>query len=123
MGAGSVIASARSGGLEIFRSLDLDESEEQVKATEGAVFWVRAHNRSDAERFIKFYNATAAVVVVGTTAPIMTIPMEANSGEVWQSVHGLNFNTAITVAATTGVADNDTGAPAANDVVINIGYA
>jgi hypothetical protein len=35
---------------------------------------------------------------------------------------GIGFGTAITVAATTGVADNDTGAPAANDVIVNIFY-
>lgn len=36
---------------------------------------------------------------------------------------GIAFSTAITVAATTGVADNDTGAPGANEVVLNLGYA
>jgi hypothetical protein len=36
---------------------------------------------------------------------------------------GIAFGTAITVAATTGVADNDTGAPDANDVVVNIFYS
>jgi hypothetical protein len=38
-------------------------------------------------------------------------------------VHGLRFSTAITAAATTGVADSDTGAPGANEVVVVIGYA
>lgn len=112
-----------SSGLTIFRSIDLDESEEQVKASEGVVYWARLHNRSAAEVFVKFYNATAANVTVGTTVPVMTIPMQADSGEVWQPPDGLRFDTAITVAATTGVADNDTGAPGANDVVINLGYA
>jgi hypothetical protein len=35
---------------------------------------------------------------------------------------GIAFGTAITVAATTAVADNDTGAPAANDVIVNVFY-
>jgi len=30
---------------------------------------------------------------------------------------GIQFDTAITIAATTGFADNDTGAPGANDVI------
>ena len=36
---------------------------------------------------------------------------------------GIAFGTAICVAATTGVADNDTGAPGANEVVGTIFYA
>jgi hypothetical protein len=35
---------------------------------------------------------------------------------------GIKFDTAITVAATTGVLDNDTGAPGANEVIVNIFY-
>ena len=35
---------------------------------------------------------------------------------------GIGFSTAICVAATTGVADADTGAPAANDIIINVFY-
>ena len=109
-------------GLDLFRSLDLDESEEEVKASAGTVYWLRWHNRSAAERFLKFYNATAASVTVGSTTPDLTIPLEAGSGETVAIPHGLFFSTAICVAATTGVADSDTGAPAANDVVVNLGY-
>jgi hypothetical protein len=36
--------------------------------------------------------------------------------------HGVAFSAAICVAATTGLADNDTGAPSAGDVVVNIFY-
>lgn len=35
---------------------------------------------------------------------------------------GIGFGTAISVAATTGVADADTGAPSANDLIVNIFY-
>jgi hypothetical protein len=37
--------------------------------------------------------------------------------------NGIAFGTAITIAATTGVADNDSGAPGANEVIVNLGYA
>lgn len=112
-----------SGGLLIFRSIDLDESEEEVVARPGSVFWMRAHNRSAAEVFIKFYDATAADTTVGTTVPVMTIPVQPDSADTWEVCHGLAFSSAITVAATTGVADSDTVGPVANDVVVNIGYA
>ena len=114
-----------AGGLSIFRSLDLDETEEEVKATAGCVHAVWATNLATTTRFLKFYNATAANVVVGTTTPVITIALPGNtsddiSAHFTGGGYGIGFDTAITVAATTGIADNDTGAPAANDVLVNI---
>jgi hypothetical protein len=116
-----------SGGLTIFRSLDLDETEEEVKATAGTVYGMWVTNTATATRWIKFYNATAANVIVGTTVPVITIGIPGNTsddiaGNFGPGGHGIAFGTAITVAATTGVADADTGAPAANDVIVNIFY-
>lgn len=118
---------ATSGGLTIFRSIDLDETEEEVKATAGQVFGVWFTNTATSTRWLKFYNATAANVTVGTTTPVITLGLPGNtsddiSGVLLGGDHGIAFGTAITVAATTGVADNDTGAPAANDVIVNIFY-
>lgn len=114
-----------SEGLQTFRSIDLDESEEQVKGSEGVVFSIYASNTNAAARWLKLYNATAANVTVGTTAPVATfyLPASGASPLKFDSVVGLHFDTAITAAATTGVADSDTGAPGANEVVVVIGYA
>ena len=117
-----------TGGMTIFRSLDIDESEEEIKATAGQLFSISAFNTTAAPLFLKFYNATAANVTVGTTTPVLTfvVPGNADSdgaGFVWNNPIGFAFATAICVACTTGVADNDTGAPGANACVINIGYA
>lgn len=116
-----------SGGLSIFRSIDIDESEEEIKASAGQVFTITAFNRTATPLYLKFYNATAANVIVGTTTPVMTFVVPANAdsdgaGFVHSTDIGYAFSTAITVAATTGIADNDTGAPGVNDCVINIGY-
>lgn len=116
-----------TNGLSIFRSLDLDESEEEVKGTAGVVYGVWVSNTATSTRYLKFYDATAASVTVGTTTPVITIPIPGNtSDDVSGSFNvgglGIGFATAITVAATTGLADNDTGAPSANDCVVNIFY-
>jgi len=116
-----------TGGMTIFRSLDLDESEEDVKTSAGQVFSISAFNQTAAPLYLKFYNATAANVTVGSTTPVLTfvVPGNADSdgaGFIWNNEIGFAFSTAITVACTTGVADSDTGAPGANDCVINIGY-
>jgi hypothetical protein len=117
-----------SGGMTIFRSIDIDETEEEIKASAGQVFSIAAFNRTAAPLYLKFYNATAANVTVGTTTPVLTfvVPGNADSdgaGFMWNNDIGFAFGTAITVACTTGVADNDTGAPGANECIVNVGYA
>jgi hypothetical protein len=116
-----------SGGLTIFKSIDLDESEEEIKATAGQVYAIHAMNLKASVLYLKIYNATAATVVVGTTAPDITIPLPTQgdtngAGFTWQIPQGIAFGTAITVACTTGIADNDSGAPGANECVVTILY-
>ena len=111
-------------GCSIFRSIDIDESEEEVKATAGTVYGVWFSNMATSTRFLKFYNATAANVTVGTTTPVLTLAMPGNASDdvsgVFSLPQGVAFSTAICVAATTGIADNDTGAPSANDCLVNV---
>ena len=115
---------AAAGISPPFRSFDLDETEEEVKATAGRLHKIRITNFATTPRHVKIYNATAANVTVGTTTPIntITVPEAAASGacvliENWLG-KGLVFSTALSLAATTGAADADTGAPSANDVSV-----
>lgn len=123
------ISGARtSGGTTLYKNIDVDETEDQVKATAGQLYWIHAINLGTTVRYLKIYNATAATVVVGTTVPDLTFPIptqgDANGAGFALSVpNGIAFGTAITIAATTGVADADTGAPGANEVIVNLGYA
>lgn len=114
-----------SEGLLVFRSIDLDESEEEIKGSEGVVFSIYASNTNAAARWLKLYNATAADTTVGTTAPVAVfyLPPSGASPLKFDSAVGIQFTNGITAAATTGVADNDTGAPGANEVIVVVGYA
>jgi hypothetical protein len=116
------VDAAIAGGCSIFRSLDLDESEEEVKATAGQVYSIHGYNANAAVRYLKLYNATAANVTVGTTTPVFTMPLEAQKAFNITPSMAMSFSTAITAAATTGLADNDTGVPSANDIIINVLY-
>lgn len=115
-----------SGGCDVYRSIDLDETEEEVKASAGVVYGLLFSNTATATRFLKLYNATAANVTVGTTTPVITLALPGNATDDVSGVvtfpHGITFSTAITMAATTGIADNDTGAPGANEVIVNLLY-
>lgn len=112
-----------TGGLDTFRSLDLDETEEDVKTSAGMLYgYYLANTHTTAWRYLKLYNATAANVIVGTTTPLITIPIPAGAAANIEFSHGIEFSTAICAAATTGVADADTGAPGANEVIFNAFY-
>jgi len=112
-----------ANGLSVFRSLDLDETEEDVKTSEGVLYGYYFYNANAALRYLKFYNATAANVTVGTTTPVMTLPLPPTTAGHVTFDDGVRFSTAICVAATTGLADADTGAPGANEVILNLFYA
>lgn len=121
-------AHAAAGGATPYKNLDCDETEDEIKGTPGKLFWVHAMNLSNAKRYLKLYNDTAANVSVGTTVPVLTfpIPTHADTNGAGFTISfgdiGVQFSAAITVAATTGFADNDTGAPGANEVILNAGY-
>jgi len=116
-----------TNGLSIFRNIDIDESPtgQSAKDAAGTLYNCTVTNDTAATKeYLKVYDATAAGTTVGTTTPVITIPLTAattyqlNFG----SDIGLAFATGITFVATTALADNDTGAPAANAVVVNCVY-
>lgn len=109
-----------------YKNIDVDESEDQVSAGPTEVYFIHAINTTDAIIYLKLYNATAANVTVGTTVPTCTFAVPGNAdsdgaGFTLSIPNGLRFNTALSIAATTGVADNNTGAPGANALVVNLG--
>lgn len=113
-----------TGGYTPFKLLDIDETEDEIKATAGKVGgWVLT-NLHTATVFVKFYNATAANVTVGSTAPTVTVAVPASTGIVMPlGGPGIAFGTAICVAATLDEADADaTAIPSANLVVGTVFY-
>ena len=122
------IGARTSGGTTLYKNIDVDESEDAIKASAGQLYWLHVMNLSAAVLFLKIYDATVATVVVGTTVPDLTFPIPTQgdtngAGFVFSIPNGIAFGTAITIAATTGIADADTGAPGANACVVNAGFA
>jgi hypothetical protein len=115
-----------SGGTSMFRSIDLDESEEEVKDSAGQVYWMHAMNMAATVRYLHFYDADADDVTVGSTTPNLTFVLPTmgdtnGAGFVLSIPNGIAFGTGITVAATTTLTGAD--APGANEVILNVGYA
>ncbi len=72
-------------------------------------------NRSAGERFLKFYDIAATPT--SSDIPYRVISLSpGESGHIQTAIHHqLGFG----IRATTGLADNDNGAPSANDVIFS----
>lgn len=86
--------------------------------------WV-CSNVNAAARYLKLYDLAAAPTVGTDTAVLITpIPGATTGGLNGQQIPGgLWFKNGIALALTTGVAQSDTGAVAANDIVVNLFYS
>lgn len=72
--------------------------------------------------YVKFYNKNTSPTV-GTDTPVMTYLIPASGqGANAMSTMGITFGTGLGIAITTGPTDADTGAVAANEVIVNLYY-
>lgn len=110
-----------------FSSIDLDETEEQIKGSAGTIYSIYAWNATADPLWLQIFNATAASVAVGTDAPTYNFPIPANASSDVAGVQiglpnkGLAMSTAITMAVTTGSGTNS-GAPGANAAGVFVVY-
>lgn len=122
-GANSVsVVRASDDPVTPVQFLDIDETEEEIKATAGTLYSYHLHNLSAGTRYVKFYDAPASGVTVGSTTPKFTIPLTAGMAVNISLDRGWAFASGICVACTTGFAVSDTGAPGTNDCVGNFGF-
>jgi hypothetical protein len=115
---------ATSGGLSISRTLSAASTNAtNAKGSAGQVYGWVITNTNAAARFVKLYNK-ATSPTVGTDTPVMTLVIPGNANGAGQLAaeftSGIAFSAGIGYAITTGVADSDTGAVAANEVVVNL---
>jgi hypothetical protein len=114
-----------TGGLTLHKTISAATTNAtNIKASAGQVYSVQVFNTNASPRYLKLYNK-ASSPTVGTDVPVKTllIPGNANgAGMVLNWDKGLTFTTGIAFALTTGIADTDTGAVAANEIAVNLDY-
>lgn len=97
-----------------------------VKASAGTLFALVVTNTNAAVRYLKLYDLAVAPTV-GTSTPVLTIAIPGNPAGAGVVVPipncGIAFGTGIALALTTGAADSDTGAVAANEILVAGAYA
>lgn len=96
-----------------------------VKATPGDLVFIHVVNINAAVRYLKLYDLAAAPTV-GTDVPVLTLAIPGSTAGAGFNLNltdaGLYFANGIGFGLTTGVADNDTGAVAAGEQTVNLGY-
>ena len=104
-------ALATAGGWTTKYIHALTNLAQTVKAGAGQLGFVQCDNVTNSFAYVQIFNVAAGSVVLGSTVPSQTLPIPANlsNGFVIAPV-GLQYNTAISVAATT--TDNGAAAPA-----------
>lgn len=110
---------AAYGSCTAFRDAALSNSAVSVKASAGKLKRYYIFNPDSATCMLQIYNVASGSVVVGTTVPIMTLPIPAGGGANDSSIEGWNFDTAISLAATT-TAGGSTACGA--NLVVNLCY-
>lgn len=106
IGAATPGASATVGtALTKFRDPAVTNTAVAIKASAGKLHWYNLYNPNASLAYVHFYNVAAASVTVGTTTPAISIalPSTANGTVAVDSYNGLglDFSTAISVAAST----------------------
>jgi hypothetical protein len=90
-------------------STALTNTAQAVKASAGKVGGWFIYNPNSTVAYVCIYNVAAASVTVGTTNPLMVLPVPPLTAANLEMVHGINFSTAISCAATSTA--NGNGAP------------
>lgn len=85
------------------------------------VFSISASNVNAAARYLKIYNKASAPVLA-SDRPVLTIALPANGTVHLPMTMGMFFSNGIALATTTGTADTDTAAVAANEIKVVISY-
>ena len=91
-----------------------------VKASAGVIYGLVATNSNASPRYLKVYNSASGPTSAST--PIMTLYLPALGGISLPIPVGVDCSAGIALRLTTGVADNDANAVAANEVIVTTIY-
>lgn len=122
-----VVETKTTGGATPYKLISANTTNAtSVKGSAGTLYYVGGFNTNAAARYLKFYNKASAPTV-GSDTPVWTFLIPPNSTGAALSAaippQGIAFSLGIAFALTTGVADADTGAVAAAEIGVNLGYA
>lgn len=94
-----------------------------VKASPGRVHSIHAYNASAAVKYLKLYDKATAPLLA-SDVPVMVLPLAVGANHALDAAAvGVTFVAGIAIAITGALANTDTTALAANDVILNMVYS
>lgn len=114
------IVPGTANGWTPYRDLNAGTTGQVVKASMGRIGGGIVSNNAAAARFLKLYDKATAPTSSDT--PVMTIQLPQASAISLDGLRDMQFLNGISYRASNAIADNDTTAPTANDVVLNLLY-
>lgn|SRR5574341_52312 len=110
-------------GIFCFRYVGVVNSALKIKEESGKIFGWIIYNNAASLRVVRLYDMANQPAIGSATEIVLTIPLlNGAPPDKFISPYGVKFQSGLWIAATTGLADSDAGAPAATDVVVNILY-
>jgi hypothetical protein len=110
-----------TGGLSTFHLVSAATTNAtNIKASAGQVYGWYIYNSNAAARKVAFHN-TAGTPTAGASI-FFSLMIPAGGAANVEFSNGIPFSTGIGISTVTGLADNDSVAVAANDLIINIFY-
>lgn len=97
----TVAASSTATGFSVYYNAALTNTDVAVKTSLGRIYGWDFYNPNSSDVYVNFYNALIANVTPGTTTPMFSLRIPANSGRDWNSTIPISMGAAITIAATT----------------------
>lgn len=120
-GVWTSVTPSANGGLTTFHLASAGSTNAtNIKNTTGNVYGWYIYNSNASARKVAFHNTSGTPTAGASVFFSLVIP--ATSGANVFSENGIQFSTGIAITTVTGLADNDSAAVAANDLIINIWY-
>lgn len=126
-GTVAVPATATGGATPSHAIVANNTTSVAIDASPGTLYSVQVFNNSATIAYLKFYDAAQGSVTCGSGTPKKVVLIPANTSGAGAVIPlggaaGVAFVTAITRCVTTGIADNDTGAPAASAYLVEADF-
>lgn len=120
------LAPTTSGGCTMSSTLSSASSNTatSVKGSAGQLYGIYVSNTNASPRWLKFYN-TSSTPTAGSGTPVLRLLIPGNTSGVagaFEFSNGVAFSSGIGFTITGAVADNDTTAISANEVIVNVLY-
>lgn len=126
-GAISVPATATGGAGMSHAIVAANTTSVAIDASPGTLYSVQVFNNSATIAYLKLYDAAQGSTTCGSGTPKKVVLIPASTSGAGAVIFlggasGVAFATAITRCVTTGIADNDTGAPAATTYLVEADF-